>query len=74
MKERRCRICYCLLNQPGQPDTRDCGGDCLKCMAEAGDPECIAAMRALAQPAAPQGCPGSIDTKLTQGTSDHESK
>lgn len=37
----RCTICKRELNTPGDPTTIDCGGDCLKCMAEAGDPEAV---------------------------------
>lgn len=39
-----CQICKRELNQENDPTTEDCGGDCLKCMASAGDPECIKAM------------------------------
>lgn len=39
-----CNLCKVPLNQPGKPETKDCGGDCLQCMAEAGDPECKKAM------------------------------
>lgn len=42
----RCNICGCVLNQPDEPDTKDCGGDCLRCMAEvAEDPDCQAQRR-----------------------------
>jgi len=37
-----CNICHQLLNQPSDPLSMDCGGDCVKCMADAGDPDCIA--------------------------------
>jgi hypothetical protein len=40
---RRCGICGGLLDVPGDDGTRDCGGDCLRCMAEAGDPDCVSA-------------------------------
>lgn len=40
-----CNICRRPLNQPFKRDTIDCGGDCLRCMAEAGDPACIEDMR-----------------------------
>lgn len=33
-----CNICKVQLDQPGVVETRDCGGDCLGCMSEAGDP------------------------------------
>jgi hypothetical protein len=36
-----CRICKRELNQPSDPLSVDCGGDCLGCMAEAGDPDAI---------------------------------
>ena len=36
-----CGICGQELNVPLKPETLDCGGDCLKCMADNGDPECI---------------------------------
>ena len=39
-----CGICKRPLNQPGDPTTEDCGGDCLRCMAEAGDPDCTAGL------------------------------
>jgi hypothetical protein len=42
MKER-CQICRRRLGNT--PDTEDCGGDCLRCLAEAGDPDAIAKMR-----------------------------
>lgn len=36
-----CSICKVSLNFPGRPETDNCGGDCLQCMAEAGDPDAI---------------------------------
>jgi hypothetical protein len=37
----RCNICGCVLDQADEPDTKDCGGDCLRCMSEvAEDPDC----------------------------------
>lgn len=39
-----CAICRGPLNIPGDPATKDCGGDCLRCMAEAGDPDAIKAL------------------------------
>lgn len=37
-----CSICKRSLNDPNDPTTEDCGGDCLKCMAEiAEDLDCI---------------------------------
>jgi len=41
-----CAICGRLLGDPRDPvRSLNCGGDCLRCVAEAGDPECLAAMR-----------------------------
>ena len=34
-----CRTCVQVLNLDAQ--SLDCGGDCRRCMAEAGDPECV---------------------------------
>lgn len=45
----KCHICQRTLNVPEEPDTLDCGGDCLSCMATAGDPDCADAMAALAR-------------------------
>ncbi len=40
-----CRICKRRLNSLSDFSTLDCGGDCLRCMAEIGeDPDCIKAM------------------------------
>jgi hypothetical protein len=45
---RYCRICSTQLDVATKPESRDCGGDCLQCMANIGqDPACIAAMNAL---------------------------
>jgi anti-anti-sigma factor len=41
----RCRICGQELNVPLKPETLDCGGDCLKCMANSGDPVCVETLR-----------------------------
>jgi hypothetical protein len=35
-----CHICKRELNDPNDPTTLDCGGDCLRCMSEAGDTSC----------------------------------
>ena len=41
----KCKICKRELDNPDDPTTKDCGGDCLKCMAEIGeDPDCVTAM------------------------------
>lgn len=40
-----CHYCKRKLDNPEDPTTVDCGGDCVKCMAEiAGDPDCVAEM------------------------------
>ena len=54
-----CAICRKRLNNPSDPIlSRDCGGDCLRCMAEAGDPECMEARAAaFASIAAKRGDP-----------------
>lgn len=37
-----CNICKRLLDDPKDPTTENCGGDCLRCMAEfAEDPDCM---------------------------------
>lgn len=44
----RCGICGCLLNDPhNMRETLDCGGDCVKCMADSGDPEAVDVMTTL---------------------------
>lgn len=40
VRDGHCRICNALLNQPDNPATKDCGGDCLGCMASVGDEQC----------------------------------
>jgi hypothetical protein len=42
-----CTLCETPLDQPGRPWTRSCGGDCLACMADVGDPDCVTAMAAI---------------------------
>lgn len=42
--DKYCIICACLLDDPTVPESKDCGGDCLKCMADAFDPDCMLAM------------------------------
>lgn len=39
LSEQRCSICKRLLGQPEDPDSVDCGGDCLACMREEERPE-----------------------------------
>jgi anti-anti-sigma factor len=41
----KCRICGQTLNVSSKPETLDCGGDCLKCMADSGDAECVEMLR-----------------------------
>ncbi len=43
----QCSICHRELNQSGMPDTADCGGDCVRCMADSEDPECVELIRQL---------------------------
>ena len=45
-----CGICGQELNVPLNPETLDCGGDCLKCMNDSGDPECEETLRRLNDP------------------------
>lgn len=45
-----CHICKRELNNLADPLSTDCGGDCLQCMAEVGDPDCVAAMAEIKQP------------------------
>ena len=46
--KRHCHTCGGLMNQPNDGTTKDCGGDCLMCMATVvGDPDCIAELKAL---------------------------
>lgn len=42
-----CSICKRPLG--GVPELADCGGDCLECMAEAGDPDAQAALDRIRQ-------------------------
>lgn len=43
-----CNICKRALDDPQDPTTLDCGGDCLKCMADiALDDDCIRQMATL---------------------------
>jgi hypothetical protein len=36
----KCRTCSRVLELEADPLSMDCGGDCVACMAEAGDPDC----------------------------------
>jgi len=41
----KCQYCKRLLDDPKDPTTKDCGGDCLRCMGEIfEDPDCIIEM------------------------------
>lgn len=40
-----CATCKQPLNHPDNQTTRDCGGDCLLCMAEVGDQDAQRAVR-----------------------------
>lgn len=40
----RCNVCKRKLNQVNDSSTKNCGGDCLKCKAEAGDPDAMREM------------------------------
>jgi hypothetical protein len=35
-----CKTCQRLLDQPQDSFSADCGGDCVLCMANSGDPDC----------------------------------
>lgn len=42
-----CWVCSTpMTDEPGKANT-DCGGDCMSCMADAGDPDCLTAMEKL---------------------------
>ena len=43
----KCNICQRPLNTC--PELMDCGGDCLECMAECGDPDSQMAMKRILQ-------------------------
>jgi len=47
---KHCGLCRTPLSIPGRPETVDCGGDCRRCMAEAGDPSCIQTMQKMGLP------------------------
>lgn len=42
---RRCTICGTPLGEPNRLWSADCGGDCLACMADCGDPDAIEALK-----------------------------
>ena len=39
-----CSICSVILDDPKDLTTEDCGGDCLYCMYESGDPDATMAL------------------------------
>ena len=41
----RCGTCLRELNNVKDPRSVDCGGHCLQCMADAGDPDCVEEIR-----------------------------
>lgn len=45
-----CQSCNDPLNVAGDPTSLDCGGDCRRCMANAGDPDCLKSMEGLTFP------------------------
>ncbi len=48
----KCNFCKSELNDPSRPESWDCGGDCIECMAEVvDDPDCVAFMTRLRSPA-----------------------
>lgn len=46
-KKPKCSLCKKELDNPKDRTSLDCGGDCVQCMAEAGDPSAIAFMERL---------------------------
>lgn len=42
-----CDICHRLLDQPDDEFSENCGGTCLKCMADLDDPDAVEAIRAI---------------------------
>lgn len=43
-----CKICGRLLDDPADPvGSKDCGGDCCRCMASCGDTDCYRALNAI---------------------------
>ena len=55
-----CTLCESPLDIPGRPWTRSCGGDCLACMAEGGDPDAVAEM--------PESVVGRGEDRITHRT------
>lgn len=50
MKKEHCHSCGVEMDELNNPFTRNCGGDCLKCMAESGDTDCKAFMDFVNEP------------------------
>lgn len=50
---RECSICHRALNQLDDPFSVDCGGDCIVCMADADDPDCVKGLIEIAHKAMP---------------------
>ena len=67
-----CTMCETPLDIPGRPWTRSCGGDCLACMADVGDPDCVAAMAAIV--AVEGAVPADRITHRSDGPVDSEGK
>lgn len=40
-KNNHCTTCDRKFDNPDDPLSLDCGGHCVKCLADAGDPECV---------------------------------
>ena len=43
----QCVICGHAPGDPDDPLSVDCGGDCLQCMADCDDPDCVSAVENL---------------------------
>lgn len=42
-----CHMCGVELDQPDRPATKDCGGDCMRCVALCLDEDCMGVMHDL---------------------------
>lgn len=58
----KCNICKRPLNIC--PELMDCGGDCLECMAECGDPDAQLAMQQIVLSRSRACSPGNDDDEL----------
>lgn len=47
--KNHCVTCNRQLDNPEDPLSMDCGDHCVKCMADAGDPECIEVVNNITQ-------------------------